>query len=303
MQLYKLDFPNSKSYIGITTKTAQDRLNQHCRPSQNKNTCQKAIHKYGKENVVLTVLATVDNWELLCLAEIEAIEKFNTFFPNGYNLTLGGEGGLTIGIYGEERIVRDKEVRASYYIENKVDILAKVKAYRENNKAYFKEKAKERYSGDYREYISAKSKGYYENNKVDVSERRKANRKANKSAIAKKEKAYRDANKERITERQKSYQKNNKEGLALKAKAYREANKLDISIKAKIYQDANKIAIAARKKEYNEANKSKVSAYKKAYHAANKEEISAKRKAIRTAKKNAVIIMLAYIKYVSELKE
>jgi len=92
MQLYKLDFPNGKSYIGITSKTAQQRFKEHCCQSKNKNPCQSAIKKYGKENVKLTVLSTVDNWELLCLAEIEAIEKFNTFKPNGYNITKGGEG-------------------------------------------------------------------------------------------------------------------------------------------------------------------------------------------------------------------
>ena len=71
MQLYQLSFPNGKKYIGITSQTAQERFKKHCFKSNNKNPCQKAIHKYGKENVVLTVLATVDNWELLCLSEIK----------------------------------------------------------------------------------------------------------------------------------------------------------------------------------------------------------------------------------------
>jgi len=93
MQLYQLKFPNGKSYIGITSKTAIERFKVHCRPSKDK-IVHKAIHKYGKDNVVITVLATVDNWELLCLAEQEAIDKFNTFLPNGYNQTKGGEGNL-----------------------------------------------------------------------------------------------------------------------------------------------------------------------------------------------------------------
>ena len=114
MQLYQLLFPNGKRYIGITSKTAQERFNAHCSQSQNKNPCQHAIHKYGKENVVLTVLATVDSWELLCLAEIEAIEKYQTFGKKGYNLTHGGEGNLTVNVFGKERIERDRE-RASVY--------------------------------------------------------------------------------------------------------------------------------------------------------------------------------------------
>lgn len=92
MQLYQLLFPNGKKYIGITSKTAEERFKEHCCLAHNKGMCQKAIHKYGKENVIIKVLATVDNWELLCLAEIEAIEKYKTRPPNGYNLTLGGEG-------------------------------------------------------------------------------------------------------------------------------------------------------------------------------------------------------------------
>jgi len=93
MQLYQLSFPNGKKYIGITSKTAEERFKRHFWRSK-KNPCQRAIHKYGKENVVISVLGECDNWELLCLAEREAIEKFNTLSPNGYNLTLGGEGTL-----------------------------------------------------------------------------------------------------------------------------------------------------------------------------------------------------------------
>jgi len=94
MQLYRLSFPNGKKYIGITSKTAKERFKEHCAPSNRINAVQHAIHKYGKESVKLTVLAECDNWELLNLAEIEAVEKFNTFYPNGYNLTLGGDGAL-----------------------------------------------------------------------------------------------------------------------------------------------------------------------------------------------------------------
>jgi group I intron endonuclease len=94
MQLYQLLFPNGKSYIGITRLTAEKRFIRHCESGSTMRACQYAIRKYGKENVIINVLATVDNWELLCLAEIEAIEKFNTKHPNGYNLTDGGESSI-----------------------------------------------------------------------------------------------------------------------------------------------------------------------------------------------------------------
>jgi hypothetical protein len=119
MQLYQLSFPNGKKYIGITSKTAKERFAQHSKKSCKRYAAQHAIKKYGKENIVLTVLATVDNWELLCLAEIEAIEKFNTFYPGGYNLTLGGEGNLTLELSEKEIKVRDREKRKKYYSLNK----------------------------------------------------------------------------------------------------------------------------------------------------------------------------------------
>jgi group I intron endonuclease len=102
MQIYQLLFPNGKKYIGITSRTAQERFNQHCR-SVKKYAIDGAIRKYGKENVIITVLATIDNWELLCLAEQEAIVKFNTKSPNGYNLTDGGEGTLGFLATDEQR--------------------------------------------------------------------------------------------------------------------------------------------------------------------------------------------------------
>ena len=140
MQLYQLLFPNGKSYIGITSKTANVRFKEHCFPSKKRNAFQHAIHVYGAENVILLVLGTVDNWELLCLSEIEAIEKFNTFYKNGngYNLTLGGEGVLAIDIHGKERITRDKLLSSAYQKayqkENKDKISAYQRSYQEVNK-------------------------------------------------------------------------------------------------------------------------------------------------------------------------
>ena len=94
MQLYQLLFPNGKSYIGITRLTAEKRFIRHCESGSTMRACQYAIRKYGKENIIINVLATVDDWELLCLAEMEAIEKFNSKHPNGYNLTDGGESSI-----------------------------------------------------------------------------------------------------------------------------------------------------------------------------------------------------------------
>lgn len=94
MQLYKISFITTpKVYIGITKQSINQRLSQH--RCKNLNTAiSRAIRKHG--DPIVTVIAECDDWELLCLAEQEAIEKFNSLSPNGYNLTYGGEGFLGV---------------------------------------------------------------------------------------------------------------------------------------------------------------------------------------------------------------
>jgi group I intron endonuclease len=94
MELYKLSFPNGKNYVGITSKTAKKRFQEHCKPSKKLYLVNKAIDEYGRKNVSINVIGRTDNLELLCLAEHEAIEKYNSRYPNGYNSTQGGEGYL-----------------------------------------------------------------------------------------------------------------------------------------------------------------------------------------------------------------
>ena len=91
MQLYKIDFPNNKSYIGISSVSAKSRFKDHCQ-KRSKSLVSVAIRKYGKDNVTMLVIGECDDWELLCLAEQEAISKYNTKSPCGYNLTCGGDG-------------------------------------------------------------------------------------------------------------------------------------------------------------------------------------------------------------------
>ena len=88
--LYKLDFANGKSYIGITTKSAETRFAQH-RKSSVKGS-RLAVHcawrKHGEP--ALTTLAVLEDADLAA-AEIRAIKVFNTLLPNGYNTLEGGQ--------------------------------------------------------------------------------------------------------------------------------------------------------------------------------------------------------------------
>lgn len=91
-QLYKLDFANGKSYIGITTRSAEERLHGHrARCRSNKGGDAALYHAWRKHGEpVLTVLAVVEDKDL-AETEIRAIKAFNTLVPNGYNVTAGGD--------------------------------------------------------------------------------------------------------------------------------------------------------------------------------------------------------------------
>jgi group I intron endonuclease len=96
MILYKLIFPNGKAYVGITSTSLQRRLSLHRSHAKReiRGHLQRAIRKYGPNSFTAEILATSDDWETLCQLEKEAISRFGTFGPNGYNSTLGGEGTL-----------------------------------------------------------------------------------------------------------------------------------------------------------------------------------------------------------------
>ena len=90
-ELYKLDFANGKSYIGITTKTSKERFAGHRRGARNQRKCTllaKAWAKYGEPT--LTTLAVLEDDDLAA-AEVRAIKAFGTLHPGGYNMLEGGQ--------------------------------------------------------------------------------------------------------------------------------------------------------------------------------------------------------------------
>lgn len=111
--LYKLTSPSGKSYIGITSKGVEKRWAQHrfnaakeikSRAATECNALYNAIRKYGAASFIIELLDQDDSWESLCNKEIEAIASHGSFWPNGYNMTLGGEGTLGVKITKETRI-------------------------------------------------------------------------------------------------------------------------------------------------------------------------------------------------------
>lgn len=94
MIVYKLTSPSGKSYIGITSRTLKQRLNDHRSEAKRKNIrkIHKALNKYPKEKWQTEILFETTNKEEACLKEIKYIKIYNTI-KNGYNISYGGESG------------------------------------------------------------------------------------------------------------------------------------------------------------------------------------------------------------------
>ena len=105
--IYRLLFPNGKSYIGQTHKTPEERYKGHCRDARNggEYPVHYAIKKYGKESVKIETICEADSQENLDELEIKYIADFNSLKDNGkgYNQTIGGGGTVGYKFTDEQR--------------------------------------------------------------------------------------------------------------------------------------------------------------------------------------------------------
>jgi group I intron endonuclease len=80
---------NGKSYVGQTRRILNERINSH-KNERTKNTpLYNAIRKYGWKNFSVKIIETCEVIDLNC-KEIYWIKEKNTLYPNGYNLSSGG---------------------------------------------------------------------------------------------------------------------------------------------------------------------------------------------------------------------
>jgi group I intron endonuclease len=90
--VYQLVFPNSKSYVGLTTKSAEVRYRRHIALSKGKSRrpIYNAIRKHGAPEMRILF----ESFEQALLEEQERrfIAELRTMVPNGYNTTAGGDG-------------------------------------------------------------------------------------------------------------------------------------------------------------------------------------------------------------------
>lgn len=87
---------NGKCYVGLTTKTLEERWRLHIKnaPKAKRIPLAHAIMKYGDDAFELSVIEHCDSEQSLREREIFWINELNTFTPNGYNATQGGDGLL-----------------------------------------------------------------------------------------------------------------------------------------------------------------------------------------------------------------
>lgn len=97
---------NGKSYIGITSRDAEERWSEHLsrtRCNSRNNRLYQAIRKYGSDKFALSVLECCRSEDGVRELEKYYIEKHDSY-NNGYNCNLGGCGHLHFPEYLRKKI-------------------------------------------------------------------------------------------------------------------------------------------------------------------------------------------------------
>ena len=105
---------NGMSYIGQSVHP-EERFQQHHTDRRNKNSIfHRAIDKYGSDSFKWEILVKVDGKENANKAEKHFIERENTYKPNGYNMTKGGDGGSMWNVRPVVQLTKDGEYVSRY---------------------------------------------------------------------------------------------------------------------------------------------------------------------------------------------
>jgi group I intron endonuclease len=100
----------NKVYVGLTTKSLSERINAHInRGNTEKSVFQKSLKKHGRDNFKFEVIDQANSREELCNKEIYWIKTLTTLSPNGYNLTIGGDGILEMTQEIRNKISKSKK--------------------------------------------------------------------------------------------------------------------------------------------------------------------------------------------------
>lgn len=104
---------NHKKYIGLTTRTIEERWKDHLKASKYKNySLYLAMRKYGIENFHIREIQEEKDFEKLKELEKYWINYYNTYY-DGYNQTFGGEGAIKINAEEIEYLYKNGETISS----------------------------------------------------------------------------------------------------------------------------------------------------------------------------------------------
>jgi group I intron endonuclease len=113
---------NEKVYIGYTQKSLDKRVVQHKSNSKKGShyLLHKAIQKYGVDAFHWEIIFESKDKNYL-LEEMESyfIKEYNSYFENncGYNMTYGGQSGMTDKTHTEETKIKLKIARNKRHVE------------------------------------------------------------------------------------------------------------------------------------------------------------------------------------------
>lgn len=93
--IYLIEDHRNKPYVGITSKTPEDRLQEHKVSARcgGDTHLHNAMRKYGCDEFEIIPLVTTSSKEEAYELEEEWIERLGTFKDWGYNMTPGGDRG------------------------------------------------------------------------------------------------------------------------------------------------------------------------------------------------------------------
>jgi group I intron endonuclease len=113
-EVYKItNTINGKCYIGITKNSFRKRYNHRDdwwnAPTASK-VLKKAVDKYGSDNFIVEI---IEECKLSVLESREKyyIDLYNSFSPNGYNLTTGGNYNYSVSLESKKKNSRTNKER------------------------------------------------------------------------------------------------------------------------------------------------------------------------------------------------
>lgn len=109
---------NGKKYVGKTVYSAKYRAFRHKLALESTMPLHRAIKAHGWDNFDLTVLYQGVDEKEISFVERGAIAAHNTYSPNGYNVTMGGDG-RSGRVVSEETKVRMRAAQRGKIVSDK----------------------------------------------------------------------------------------------------------------------------------------------------------------------------------------